>query len=75
MSIGTYEVASLQVEYLSQYSRPKVWGGCDHLHISSELEICAFCGAIDTRIQSKSSMRADPFSMRVACTKNGPESN
>ena len=30
-----------------------------------ELEIHAFCGAIYKKIQSKSSMRADPFSMRV----------
>ena len=30
-----------------------------------ELEIHVFCGAIYTRMQSKSSMRADPFSMRV----------
>ena len=30
-----------------------------------ELEICVFHGAIYTRIQSKSSMRPDPFSMRA----------
>ena len=30
-----------------------------------DLEIHAFCGVIYKKIQSKSSMRADPFSMRV----------
>ena len=33
--------------------------------VQLELEICAFRRAIYTKIQSKSSMRADPFSMRV----------
>ena len=30
-----------------------------------ELEIRAFCGVVYMKVQSKSSMRADPFSMRV----------
>ena len=34
-----------------------------------ELEIRAFCGAIYKKIQSKSSMRVDPFSMRVDLCK------
>ena len=34
-----------------------------------ELEICAFQGVIHMKVQSKSSMRADPFSMRVDLQK------
>ena len=34
-----------------------------------ELEICAFRAAINMRIQSKSSMRAVPFSMMVGLHK------